>query len=216
MGEPNRTRGPYAKTAAKRAAVSQAALDVVLEKGHRGLTTAEVAERAGMSERAMLYHFPTRDHLLIAAMELDEEGHSSSAATPGFGGGEDVLFAIPQAFARSGMAHVETLRLFSYLASAAQDPEHPAHAFMLEHNARAVAGFARIVAGRQRAGLAHPDIDPHAAARQMLGAWSGLQSQWLVDPSFDLADEVTQAFRRLTGQPTMEARALIDDLLAKI
>ena len=35
----------------------------------QALTTAAVAQRAGMSERTMLYHLPTRDHLLVAALE---------------------------------------------------------------------------------------------------------------------------------------------------
>ena len=213
---PTSTRGPYAKTAAKRAAVAQAALEVIIERGHRGLTTAEVAARAGMTERAMLYHFPTRDHLLIAAMELEERGHGALVAKAAVTDGSDALFEIPRLAARQGMARPEMLRVFSHLASAGQDPEHPAHAYMLRHNAAGVTGLATLVRVRQAAGLAHPDIDPDAAARQLLGAWNGLQSQWLIDPSFDLADEVTQAFRRLTGQPTMEARQLIDDLLTKI
>jgi len=216
MTDTSKPRGPYAKTAAKRAAVARAAYDVVIEKGHRGLTTAEVAERAGISERAMLYHFPSRDHLLIAAMQFDEQRNAERAQDRELSGSEDALYRIPQAFARQGMQHAETLRLFSYLASAAQDPEHPAHDYMRAHNAAAVEGFASLVRSRQRKGLAHPDIDPETAARQMLGAWNGLQSQWLIDPSFDLADEVTQAFRRLSGQPTMEARALLDDLLTRI
>ncbi len=209
-------RGPYAKTAAKRALIARTALEVVLEKGHRGLTTAEVAERAGLSERAMLYHYPTREHLLVAAIEAEEEGNTALLEGMDPADDEDPLVAIPRVSARQGLARAEALRLFSYVSSAAQDPDHPAHEFMIRHNARAVSGLAELVRARQGKGLAHPDIDPYTAARQMLGAWSGLQGQWLVDPSFDLADEVAQAFRRLTGQPTMEAKQMLDDLLTRI
>lgn len=216
MTETARPRGPYAKTAAKRAAVARAALDIVLEKGHRNLTTAEVAERAGMSERSMLYHFPTRDHLLVAAMELQDAQNAQSSTVAQVGTMADPLQEVPRLIARQNTNNPEPLRLFNHLASAAQDPEHPAHEFMVRHNERGIRALAAMVRARQAQGLAHPDIDADAAARQMLAAWSGLQSQWLVDPGFDLADELTQAFRRLSGQPAMEARAMLDDLMARI
>ncbi|MDQ0675076.1 AcrR family transcriptional regulator [Pseudarthrobacter siccitolerans] len=208
-------RGPYAKTAAKRASIARAALDVVLERGHRGLTTAEVAERAGVSERTMLYNFPSRDHLLVAALELEEseamefwpEGRTDTL--------EDALSSIPGFVAARGGAHPEIIRLFSYLSSAAQDPAHPAHAFMLKHNERAISGFSRLVQRWQEAGLARPDVDPRSVGRQLLAVWSGLQGQWLVDPSFNLVDEVSEAFRRLSGQRSMEAKQRLDELISQ-
>jgi hypothetical protein len=76
--------------------------------------------------------------------------------------------------------------------------------------------FAFIVRQRQEAGLARPDIDHDDAARQMLAVWDGLQVKWLTALDFDLADKVNQAFRRLTGQPTMEARHMLDRVLSQI
>lgn len=218
MQEATRTRGPYAKTAARRAAVAKAALSIVRESGHKALTTAEVAARAKISEASMLYHFPTRDHLFVAAMELaDQEGGeriSAEATADGEGLGD--VGWIPSRLAEMAMQDQATIRLFVALGAEAANPEHPAHEYMKRHNELAVNEFARMVERRQADGLAHPDIDPHSAARQMMGAWNGLQGQWLVDPSFDLAQEVALAFRRLTGQPTMEARKMIGDLLTRI
>lgn len=205
-------RGPYAKTAERRAAVARAALDIVMEKGHSRLTTAEVAVRAGMSERAMLYHFPTRDHVLIAALELSDE----ISVVPPEARGQDELDAIPAFVARDSQERTHVIRLFSYLSAAAQDADHPARDYLRSHNEMGIARLAAGVRRRQEAGLAHPDIDPETAGRQMLAAWNGLQAQWLVDESFDLPGELGQAFRRLTGQPTMEVRGLIDDLLTRI
>jgi AcrR family transcriptional regulator len=54
---------------ATRAALLDAALDVLIERGHAGTTTIEVARRAGVSRGAQLHHFPTRAALLTALVE---------------------------------------------------------------------------------------------------------------------------------------------------
>ena len=66
-------RGPYAKTQARRAEIARAALDVVTTDGHKAVTVASVAARSGLSEATVAYHFATRDHLLVAAVELSNE-----------------------------------------------------------------------------------------------------------------------------------------------
>ena len=68
-----KTRGPYAKTAERKASIAEAALELIRESGHRSLLVADVARRAGVSERTLFYHFPTRDHVLVAALERVDE-----------------------------------------------------------------------------------------------------------------------------------------------
>ncbi|MCZ9880629.1 hypothetical protein NFJ07_02360 [Arthrobacter sp. B2a2-09] len=182
------------------------------------MTTAEVAARAKTSETSMLYHFPTRDHILVAAMELadEESGDRLSAEALSDGEGSRDMGWVPARLAQTAMQDQATVRLFMALGAEAANPEHPAHEYMKHHNERAIKEFAAIMKRRQSEGFADPGIEPHSAARQMMAAWSGLQGQWLVDPSFDLGQEVAQVFRRLTGQPTMEVRQMIDELLTRI
>jgi len=68
---------------------------------------------------------------------------------------------------------------------------------------------------RQHRGLAHPDLEPEAVARRLVAVWDGLQAQWLVSPTFDLADEILAAFRQLSGQNMMEARQALEQALAE-
>lgn len=208
-------RGPYAKSAETQATIARAALDIVREKGHRALTTAEVSERAGVSEATRFYHFPTRDHLLVAAMEAaesDNEAYMMAAAPAEV----RTMDEVPALLARRGMTNVNELRLFNSLSGEAPDPEHPAHDFLVRHNERALRAYEQGIRQRVADGLAHPDLDPESVARQMIGVWNGLQSQWLTNPTFDLADEIVQAWRRLTGQPAMEAKKAIEALLDQI
>ena len=210
-------RGPYAKSAEKRAAIAKAAYEVVMEVGHVQLTTAAVAARAGMLERTMLYHFPTRDHLLVAAIEYFEgfiDGDGQEGERP---------LAPPSEFrdlidqlAQRSPGEDKRLRLQVALASASQDPTHPAHEFFQRHYERVMAEMIDLMEARQAAGLAHPDRDPVRMARQFIAVWDGLQQSWLIRRDFDLTEEITEAFREISGQNALEARAAVQDLLSRI
>ena len=52
-----------------RAALMDAALECLVERGYSGTTTIETARRAGVSRGAQLHHFPTKAALLAAVVE---------------------------------------------------------------------------------------------------------------------------------------------------
>lgn len=203
-----RSRGPYARTKERRQVIARAVLDLVLEKGHANVTTAEVAQRAATSEGTVLYHFPTRDHLLVAALQCSDD--EDDERTPAGNGAQalDVDTAL-KAFTRAAPHRENIMRLYTALAGHATTPEHPAQDYFRAHHQAAIARFSRLMEQRQAAGLAHPGLDASEVARQFVATWDGLQAQWLVDPSFDLGDLLVGAFRRLSGQNWMEARALM-------
>lgn len=216
MESTTRTRKPYAKTVERRSAIARAALDIVLEKGHRALTTSEVASRSGMSETAMLYHFPTRDHILVAAMELANQD-SRALLTQQFLGSDGQRHEWPsRALAGLSSEDRAVTRLFFALSAEAVNPDHPAHNFLKDHQERAVAEFAKGIQRRQADGFALPGLDPQVVARQVVAVWSGLRLQWLINPTFDVASEVSQAFKALTGQPVMEVQRKITEVISQI
>nr|WP_237690288.1 TetR/AcrR family transcriptional regulator [Nocardioides panacisoli] len=47
----------------------EATVDLLVEKGFAGTTTTQVSERAGVSRGAQLHHFPTKNDLVVAAVE---------------------------------------------------------------------------------------------------------------------------------------------------
>ncbi|MFW2828769.1 TetR/AcrR family transcriptional regulator [Sphingomonas sp. ID0503] len=57
------------RTEEMRAKLSQAAFEIVAEKGHSAFRTAAVAARAGVSQGAQVHHFATKDGLTLAALE---------------------------------------------------------------------------------------------------------------------------------------------------
>jgi AcrR family transcriptional regulator len=62
-------RQVQARSLATRAALLDAALESLVERGYAATTTIETARRAGVSRGAQLHHFPTRAQLLTAAVE---------------------------------------------------------------------------------------------------------------------------------------------------
>ena len=57
------------KTAETRRRLLDAAIACLIERGYSNTTTSEIAERAGLSRGAQLYHFPKKEELLASAVE---------------------------------------------------------------------------------------------------------------------------------------------------
>ncbi|MEE2061294.1 TetR/AcrR family transcriptional regulator [Rhodococcus artemisiae] len=57
------------RTAATRAKLLDAAVDTLVELGYSGTSTHGIAKRAGVSRGAQLHHFPTKEALVVAAVE---------------------------------------------------------------------------------------------------------------------------------------------------
>ena len=65
-----RERVPQAeRTAAMRLRLMEATVDALVELGWAGTTTTEVSQRAGVSRGAQLHHFPSKQDLVVAAVE---------------------------------------------------------------------------------------------------------------------------------------------------
>ena len=77
------TRVPQAdRTRAMRARLLEATVELLVERGFAGTSTTLVSERAGVSRGAQLHHFPTKNDLVVAAVEHITElrGEELSAA----------------------------------------------------------------------------------------------------------------------------------------
>lgn len=57
------------RSAETRARLLDGAVECLVELGYAGTTTIAIAERAGVSRGAQLHHFPTREELVLAALE---------------------------------------------------------------------------------------------------------------------------------------------------
>jgi AcrR family transcriptional regulator len=70
---PARSRGPQVRGALTRERILDAALELVARRGPRAVTYRAVAERAGVAQGVMTYHFGSRRELLSEAFQLHLE-----------------------------------------------------------------------------------------------------------------------------------------------
>ncbi|MDL4773276.1 MULTISPECIES: TetR/AcrR family transcriptional regulator [Thermomonosporaceae] len=57
------------RTATTRLALLDATIECLIEHGYHGTTTTRVVERAGVSRGAQVHHFPTKNDLVVAAVQ---------------------------------------------------------------------------------------------------------------------------------------------------
>lgn len=202
-------RGPYARSQQRRQEIAEAVLGLVDEVGHESVTTALVSKRSKTNEATVLYHFPSRDHLLVAALERADEltAELTHAEDP------DVTLDLDSLRASADPANTNErrLRLSEMLKGQAATPDHPAEAYFLRRNRRAAEIYTRLIARRQAEGLAHPGLDPRQVALQMLALWEGLTSMWVLDRSVDVPSALLDGVRRLSGENWMSALGTMND-----
>ncbi|MGC9542095.1 TetR/AcrR family transcriptional regulator [Streptomyces sp. UG1] len=177
-------RGPYAKTAEVRRKILQACVDAFGDAGFHGSSTKDIAQRAGISHTGLRHHFPTKEDLLIALLELRAE-HSSqlltelNARTPE----TDPLDALrgQLAILRENRRSPGMIELHTVLSGEATSPDHPAHNYYVkryqdirQHYTRAFTTLA------ERGDLSAP-FPPAQLATMTISLINGLQMQWLYD-----------------------------------
>ncbi|MFD0273403.1 TetR/AcrR family transcriptional regulator [Kitasatospora sp. NPDC127111] len=181
-------RGPYAKSAAKRKTIIDAALAAYAEAGTRAVSVRDIAERVGMTDAGVLHHFPNREALLTAVLEARD------AAAAETHGGNDAFWQPTMLIENAGTPGL--VKLFVDLAAAAAEPDHPAHDFFTERyrtlRRRIADAAATPPPDTGRAPSTARDIDTDWAARMLLAATDGLQLQWLLEPSIDMAADITR------------------------
>lgn len=191
-------RGPYARSLARRAKIAKVVLDIIDEQGLEAVTTALVAKRARMPEPSVLYHFPTKDHLLVAAQRRSDDETAVEAGADQ----QDVeldIETIRVAGVLPREAHPHRARLDALVRTLAMNPDHPAAGYIEERNLRAVKIWSSMIARRQRAGLADPTLDPDAVAWQAIGLLDGLTVISMANKDLPVGDLLADGLLRLTG-----------------
>ncbi|MCZ4519959.1 TetR/AcrR family transcriptional regulator [Rhodococcus ruber] len=140
--EPAARRTQAERTAETRAKLLDAAIDCLVELGFAKTSTQEIARRAGVSRGAQLHHFPSKESLVIAAVEhlVDRRLSEILEAEPDPARGPEIL-----ADAFSGPLFYAALELW---VAARTDPAlHEAMVPLERRVAEAIQGGAQIVMG---------------------------------------------------------------------
>lgn len=192
-------RGSYAKGVAKREEILERALEVIAREGYRGASVTELADAVGLSQAGLLHYFGSKEALFTEILRKRDE---ADAVAYGPAEMSDLDLA---GFRKT---YVDVIRhnsdvpglvqLFSRMAVDAVDPEHPAHRYFLERGGVFRAAFLEMLRARQASGEMTDRVDAEVLARIFQAVADGMQVQWMLDPSVDMAATVDALFVALT------------------
>ncbi|MBS2538046.1 TetR/AcrR family transcriptional regulator [Catenulispora sp. NF23] len=189
--------GKTARGARRRAEILDVAAHLFAQRGYRGVATAEIAQRIGITEPALFYYFPTKTALLRAVIEQRDADSRAIVADLAALGGLAAIEGMP-GFARRNQADPHLVRLFAVLVAENLDPDDPAHEQLAERYRRLRHAIADMIRRAQSAGEMRRDVDPHAKSVEIVAFIDGLHTQWLLDPAdIDLVAMVEAYAREL-------------------
>lgn len=168
-------RGPYAKSADRRAQILAAALQLFSRRGFHGTSMREIATAAGISLSTLTHHFPAKEQVLLAVLQLRDEisPEPDDASTLA----ESVL-----AQARRNESVPGLVELYTLITAEATSPDHPAREWSAHRFAGLRATYRRHFETLAAAGRLAAGVSPTLAASWLVALWDGLQTQWLIAP----------------------------------
>ncbi|MCB2412740.1 TetR/AcrR family transcriptional regulator [Demequina sp. TTPB684] len=175
---------------ATRQVVLDAALELFAKQGFRATSVRDVAARAGITHPGLLYHFPTKEALLLAALERRDEVDCVEPS--------DGLIEFHDLDGRALLAHLVAgaaknatkrglVELFANLSVESTAPDHPARPYFVDRYASLRATLVRGLEELADEHALRPGVVPAIAAAHLIALMDGLQIQWLLDDQTDMA-----------------------------
>ncbi len=187
-------KGSYAKGLAKREEILTSALEVFAERGYRRASLREIAEAVGLSQAGLLHHFSSKEELFAEVLRKRDEADMSSVAdhTDPFQGLVDAMRHNAEV---PGLVH-----LYATISAEAADEGHPGHAYFVERYRFFIDQLAQYIASAQQSGDIDAALDAHEVARLAIAVADGMQVQWMLDDTADMASSLEYFWSLVTGR----------------
>lgn len=184
-----RKRG-YAKGAARRESIVDIATREFARHGYQSATIRDIAAACGISRAGLLHHFDGKASLLREVLDRRDETDAAPlyryAKEHGAIGYIRGFIALVERNQRSrGM-----VELYVRLSSEAHQPTHPAHEFFVHRYERLRSKIIAVIDECQAEGIVRTDLPAKDAAIHLVALMDGLQTQWLLDESVDMAAQI--------------------------
>ena len=193
-----RRRGEYAKSAARREQILDAAAEVFSRSGFTAASLADIAEAANMSIAGLNHHFATKTQLLEGVFDRSREVavtlFTSSDPLDNLRASLDL--------AESNEGDPLTIRLFAVMSAESTSPDHPAHHRLLQHYEATLNAVHGSFVELARSGRLRPDVSPEDAARAYVALSDGLQIQAMYQPdAFSQPDVIRRLLSSFLTEP---------------
>lgn len=183
----------------RRRLILEEAIRTISERGYFGFRIQDLAQRCGLTNGGLLYHFASKEELLLAVLDERERRdvvavrEATGIDPPQRGDTPLTLQEVKSVLCTivvRGTQQPEIVRLLHVLNAEALHEGHPAHRYFIDREARVLRKFADMV---------RPFTEnPEGMARRILALAGGLEIQWLRSGcTFDLAEEWDRAVTEL-------------------
>ncbi|WP_406204886.1 TetR/AcrR family transcriptional regulator [Streptomyces decoyicus] len=186
---PRRGAGPDALTFTERARRQQlidATIDLISTRGYPATSLSAIAERAGLSKAAVLYHFSSKDNLTRATLEqvMEQFGAYVTERVAQAAGPRDAIVAYVRAMIGYQQAHRRQVRVITEMLLDDEGGSRLKTPGSHDTQGRWQALADLLEEGRQAGALR--DFDTRTVALAIGGAIDGVIAHWLVHPELDL------------------------------
>jgi AcrR family transcriptional regulator len=183
------SRAPAAETRTRPEQILDAALALYAESGYRGTTIAAVAERVGITDAGVLYHFKSKEELLLCALGHFDRTVEQDLTESGVRGIE--LLRVLRTWGAGMERNPEISSLLILLSAEHLTEDSQARRFIQRRYRAMLDTFTAAFAGAAAAGDLRRDLDPVAEASALVAHLDGIRLQWfLLDRSFSMAESV--------------------------
>lgn len=177
----------------RRQELLQVASELFAEHGYRDTSIADIAQRVGITQQALLYYFGSKPALLDAVIDARDGAAVAFAEELAAIGGLDAVRAIPRS-AQRNIADPNLVRLFAVLVAENLPREAVAHDHFVARYRSLRRLVTELITQGQRDGVFRRDIDASLKAAEVIAVIDGLNTQWLLDPEDVDIVAVTEQF----------------------
>jgi TetR/AcrR family transcriptional regulator, transcriptional repressor of aconitase len=191
-------RGSYAKGIRRRQEILDRALEVVAEKGFEATSLRAIGEAIDVSHAALRHYFRSREELLLEVLTA-RHGITDAWATR-----EPFTPLVEQLtdLARRNVSVPGLIALYtSLLARSVEEGNETSRTYFTERSDLARRMISERIRTGQRRGEIPEDLPPAETASLIMAAFDGLQTQWLLDPSTDIAASLSLIGRLFGDRP---------------
>ncbi|MBF4460114.1 TetR/AcrR family transcriptional regulator [Pseudoclavibacter sp. VKM Ac-2867] len=172
----------YAKSARIRAGIVDACARVFRESGFHGTSMAQIARDAEVSYTGLLHHFPRKEQLLTAVLDVEDQRRAEFLrAHRTFSAEADPVQVLRELSTMLLDRKTEPglIQLTAVLVGEATSTTHPAHQHFVERFTNIRSFMTRLFTSLHEQGRTSGPLTPAEMAAVTIATIDGLQTQWL-------------------------------------
>ncbi|MGH9274822.1 MAG: TetR/AcrR family transcriptional regulator, partial [Acidimicrobiales bacterium] len=186
---PARRRTQAERSGKSDRALISAAVHLIADRGYQRTTLSAIGDAAGYSRGLVTQRFGSKEGLLWAVLDRLLDSWTLRSAGPRVGSrvGVDALQATVEAYLHVVETAPDSVRAYHALLREADGPVPEVRRRIAQVNRDERDGIAGWLRAGQAVGTVRHDVDPAAVAVTFLAVIRGTTTQWLLDPSVDIA-----------------------------